>query len=277
LSQKYEDKEIICVDDGSTDGTLDIVSKFEDVSVIRQHNSGVSAARNAGLEKATGEFVVFLDHDDYLTADSLCFSVRELCNAPDVLMVFGEEQILGKDGKLEKKHHADNRVENEFLDYWDVLSGHQPKPSRCAFRKRAVLEIGGYRSFAIGEDLDLCLRLGQKGVLKSHQNLVVTYRRHSGQLSGSASRNLIGVLEVFKLHKDYIVQEKGLELYIKRRRHSKMFMSQYLIYEFAREVLRGRFGKATRVSVVFLWAMPCSLYATLSLVFGRKIPIAAQS
>jgi glycosyltransferase involved in cell wall biosynthesis len=65
LSQDYPDVELIVVDDGSTDDTASILRGYDTaLSVIRQPNRGVSAARNAGIGAATGEFIAFLDSDD---------------------------------------------------------------------------------------------------------------------------------------------------------------------------------------------------------------------
>ena len=64
LAQDYPNTEIIIVDDGSTDGTRNIVSEFPNVICIAQKNSGPAAARNAGIRASSGEFVAFLDADD---------------------------------------------------------------------------------------------------------------------------------------------------------------------------------------------------------------------
>ncbi|MGM9794703.1 MAG: glycosyltransferase family 2 protein [Candidatus Aphodosoma sp.] len=73
MAQSYEDIEIITVNDGSKDDTLSILeslaSKDNRIHIINKENAGVSAARNSGLENATGEYVVFVDGDDYLAPD----------------------------------------------------------------------------------------------------------------------------------------------------------------------------------------------------------------
>lgn len=69
LNQTFKDIEIICVNDGSTDNSLQILEKFNGIKIINQQNSGLSVARNTGLKSATGEFVAFVDSDDFIDPD----------------------------------------------------------------------------------------------------------------------------------------------------------------------------------------------------------------
>jgi len=89
LSQTWANKEIIIVDDGSTDNSLALAKKYEsdNVKVFSQQNKGASAARNLGLKHANGTYIQFLDADDLLSADKIASQVNILNNHQDYLCV----------------------------------------------------------------------------------------------------------------------------------------------------------------------------------------------
>jgi glycosyltransferase involved in cell wall biosynthesis len=91
FDQTYQDIEVIVVDDGSTDDTRSVVGQFGDrITYLHQDNQGVSAARNAGLDRANGDFICFLDADDYLLPDAIESMVSVLSHKHDgVGMVIG--------------------------------------------------------------------------------------------------------------------------------------------------------------------------------------------
>lgn len=94
LSQSYKDIEIIVVDDGSKDQTVNICEKYKDsrLKIIEKKNEGVSRTRNVGISHAKGELILFLDADDFLYEDCCAVVVSEMTSDID-LMVFGYNSI----------------------------------------------------------------------------------------------------------------------------------------------------------------------------------------
>src|SRR5690349_12188340 len=89
LAQSYQGAEILLVDDGSTDQTSEIAREYPQVRYIRQNNRGLSAARNAGLHRSRGRYVVFLDADDRLLPNALDTGIALFRDHPDSGFVFG--------------------------------------------------------------------------------------------------------------------------------------------------------------------------------------------
>ena len=82
LAQSHRPIEIIVVDDGSTDNTQAAAAHYPEVKYIYQHNQGPSAARNTGIDQSSGDFLVFLDADDWLLEDALHINLQYLLKEP---------------------------------------------------------------------------------------------------------------------------------------------------------------------------------------------------
>ena len=95
-NQTYKDYEVIIVNDGTKDNSMDIAKKY-DFKIINQKNQGLSAARNTGVKNATGDYLLFVDSDDYLEKDLLKELNKSLKNNPD-LVRFQIKEVY-EDGK----------------------------------------------------------------------------------------------------------------------------------------------------------------------------------
>ena len=99
LGQTFSDREVVVVDDGSTDGTDAIVVSFGDrVRLIRQENQGIAGARNTGVLNARGELVAFLDGDDLWEPDKLAFQVETAERYPQAGLVAVDGVLFDDDG-----------------------------------------------------------------------------------------------------------------------------------------------------------------------------------
>ena len=138
-----EEYEIIVINDGSTDTTLDVINQYsnhENISIISQSNSGLSATRNKGIELSKGEYILFLDGDDWLSSNALSILKRNIGDADAVLfpMVYwyGDNDYQIKSYNLEEKIF-------EPLDLLHNTIGKQKLnviPAPCKCYNRSVLQ-----------------------------------------------------------------------------------------------------------------------------------------
>ena len=108
-SQSFKDYEVIIVNDGSTDNSSSIIGKYS-YNVINQKNQGLSMARNNGVKKAKGEYLIFLDSDDYIEKDLLKEINKSLSNSPDLVRFQIKEVFDNKDYINYKEEPFENKT-----------------------------------------------------------------------------------------------------------------------------------------------------------------------
>jgi GT2 family glycosyltransferase len=158
----YPDYEVIVVDDGSTDDTRAITSRFPGVRAIHQANRGLSASRNVGLRAATGAIVAYTDSDCFADPDWLTHLVYQL-RRTDASAV-GGPNLTPEDGRLAACVAAAPGQPTHVLES-DQVAEHVPG-CNMAFRREALEAIDGFdpRYRRAGDDVDLCWRLQQAGL-----------------------------------------------------------------------------------------------------------------
>jgi glycosyltransferase involved in cell wall biosynthesis len=165
LRQSFPDWELVVVDDGSTDDTAEVARSYTDprISVITQPNGGHSAARNAGLERAVGEYVAFLDHDDRWRPEKLALQTAYLDQHPNCSLVYGAWETIDEEGKPQgpgNKARFEGKVTGTLLREHNFVQS----MSLPMMRTEQVRAVGGFRAVMdICDDLDLFLRLSRIG------------------------------------------------------------------------------------------------------------------
>ena len=201
-AQTFSDYEVIVVNDGSDDrDDLEQALRTHPLSIVylSQENKGVSAARNAAIRVAQGEFYAQLDADDQWTPDYLEVQLGILAENPDVALVYPNATIIADDSdvRLEFMNVSPSRGEVNF----DSLVRQECTVMTCVTaRMSAIREVGMFdESLRSVEDFDLWLRIAKSGRrIIYHSRLLVLYRRHSGSLSSDRVcmlRNLLAVFE----------------------------------------------------------------------------------
>ncbi len=181
LNQTYRDFELIVVDDGSTDDTPRVIKNYP-ITIIRQPNRGVSAARNSGIKAAKGEIIAFLDSDDIWHREKLQIQHEFFCKNPS-FKIHQTDEIWIKDGKFLNKKRKHQKKEG-FI-FYDSLHLCLISPSAVAIKRELFDEVGLFREdFEVCEDYELWLRITKKYPIGfSPQKAVIKRGGHPDQLS----------------------------------------------------------------------------------------------
>jgi glycosyltransferase involved in cell wall biosynthesis len=193
--QTYPHLEIIVVDDGSTIPADSILGEPTDIVLIRTVNGGVSAARNIGFEKSSGEYLIFLDADDLLMPGAVEAHLKALSSNPEAGMSFGPARIIDGSGE----EIAPPKICRPRKEYFPMLLESNPIacPGSTMMCKGAFIEAGFFdTSFRNAEDYHLYLRIARLRPIVQHNTCVVEYRKHSGGKSNNTDRMVAAVMGI---------------------------------------------------------------------------------
>jgi cellulose synthase/poly-beta-1,6-N-acetylglucosamine synthase-like glycosyltransferase len=172
IGSDYPDLEVVVVDDGSTDGTGDIVAGLglPGVQLVRQANGGKAAALATGIAHASHDVLVMLDGDTVFEADTIRKLVQPLRD-PRVGAVSGNTKVGNRGGLLGRWQHLEYvsgfNLDRRLLERLGCIT---TVPGACgAFRREAVLAAGGLSTDTLAEDTDLTMAILRAGYLVLHE------------------------------------------------------------------------------------------------------------
>lgn len=183
LNQSFGNFELLLLNDGSTDSTLDILHKYalkdKRCKVINNKNQGIVATLNHGLELAQNEIVFRMDADDVCLPKRFEQQMLYLNNNPSCVALGTQMQIIDPEGLPIREDHC--FTEHHDIDQRNISGkGQDIFHPTVAYKKSIVIRLGGYRKdFEYAEDLDLFLRMAEVGKLSNLDECLLRYRQHS--------------------------------------------------------------------------------------------------
>lgn len=225
LEQSFKDFEIIIINDGSNDGSLEEVKKTHDdrITIYTQLNSGVSSARNLGIDKATSNYIALLDADDYWKPNHLQELYKSIKEFPKgALFCNAYELKLSKSHTIKAIYNIEKNDKATIVkDYFEASIIHPIGwTSAIAFNKKDFYDVGRFNpKYSHAEDIDLLIRFGLKKTVIFNPSVTSCYNR---TVLGSLSKkqNQTSKLDVFNNFKTEEAINSSLKKYLNLNRYS---------------------------------------------------------
>ncbi len=271
---QHQNKEILVINDGSTDETLEILQRYKsEITTISQANGGEASAVNLGINTAKGKYVLVVSADDPLISEELFERAQNvLDNDKELVAAYPDWQVIDSENKVLLVKHCPEYSFEELLGNFHCIPG-----PGTVFRANDAKEIGGRSEhFRFVSDYDFWLRLASKGKFARIPQVLAQWRSHDDSTS-VGSRGYAMALERIKVVENFLVNYPQHPKLARRAKASALYNAAILAFfdpvvpgrkwiVEALRINRGWIKSSKLLIVVYLLTLPISrrLYVTLS-------------
>ncbi len=284
LDQTFSDFELICVDDGGTDRSMDIVREFDDprIHVVWQANHGLAGARNSGIAHARGEFIGLLDSDDIWHPEKLSLHYIHLMANPDVGVSYAGSRMIDRDGNALT---VAMRPSIGRVNPREIICRNPVGNGSAAVLRKSELERASFmhpdkvgrkcwfdEEFRQSEDIELWIRLAVKHgvVFAGIDGLLTDYRIIPGALSANVVKQYLSWTKMLRKLRSYapdFVEEYGDTAKAYQLRYLARRSVQLGNYELAQDFM----SKAVALTPKMVFQEPRKTAVTAAAIAAGKL------
>ncbi|NIM96326.1 MAG: glycosyltransferase [Anaerolineales bacterium] len=270
LDQTYPEVEIVLIDDGSdTKEAEQIAASYSNIRYHWQPNQGSGSARNKGITLCSGEFLLFLDDDDWLTQGAVAEKMDYMQQDPGIGIVYSDLLLVDGNNSIIGRYFAHRRQPPPSGDlYFELLPSNFIPPASMLWRRSVVEEAGGFPDWSGAEDWFLLIRAAERTRFKYVDKVHGGYRIHDTNMTRIIGQQTKGYTKVQEA-----VINSGHFVALPSRSQAKVF-SHYAVLQMMSgdpALARAYLKRARKIAPTYLTPLVLSIAATLGQTTFRSL------